>query len=424
MKKMNLLKTFTEIPEILNYDFTPENAVAWVKDEFEKKLGFDFVLIGYLNADSIDIKAISEPDKRVLFNSTDAVGVNFQDFLQNKKGLTVNVKANSQSILSEIGINVQQNCSATILPLNLKGAVFGLVLGLKFNEASIEEDVFAVAQAYAGICSYIIKDAELANVFKMQLKILNDNIVEKTYTIEDIKEQNEKIKQAEKLKTDFLLNMSHSLRTPLNAIIGFSEALQMKVFGDINPKQEEYILDIQNSGKEMLGLVNAILDMSKIEAGAMKVLKTETDISLLICEAVNIVKSLASKKNITVENHVPLDEFYIMADSQKINQILYNLLSNAIKFTNEDGKVEIGMKKIPNAVQIYVKDNGIGIDKKYHGKIFGKFEQVDNSYTNKYASTGLGLTITKELVEMHGGKIWVESKVNAGTTFTFELPLE
>jgi len=276
-----------------------------------------------LNADSIDIKAISEPDKRVLFNSTDAVGVNFQDFLQNKKGLTVNVKANSQSILSEIGINVQQNCSATILPLNLKGAVFGLVLGLKFNEASIEEDVFAVAQAYAGICSYIIKDAELANVFKMQLKILNDNIVEKTYTIEDIKEQNEKIKQAEKLKTDFLLNMSHSLRTPLNAIIGFSEALQMKVFGDINPKQEEYILDIQNSGKEMLGLVNAILDMSKIEAGAMKVLKTETDISLLICEAVNIVKSLASKKNITVENHVPLDEFYIMADSQKINQILY-----------------------------------------------------------------------------------------------------
>lgn len=424
MKKMNLLKTFTEIPEILNYDFTPENAVAWVKDEFEKKLGFDFVLIGYLNADSIDIKAISEPDKRVLFNSTDAIGVNFQDFLQNKKGFTVNVKANSQSILSEIGINVQQNCSATILPLTLKGAVFGLVLGLKFNELEVSEETFAVAQAYAGICSYIIKDAELANVFKMQLKILNENIVEKTYTIEDIKEQNEKIKQAEKLKTDFLLNMSHSLRTPLNAIIGFSEALQMKVFGDINPKQEEYILDIQNSGKEMLGLVNAILDMSKIEAGAMKVLKTETDISLLICEAVNIVKSLASKKNISVVNAVPVTPFYIMADSQKINQILYNLLSNAIKFTNENGKVEIGMKKTPDTVQIYVKDNGIGIDKKYHGKIFGKFEQVDNSYTNKYASTGLGLTITKELVEMHDGKIWVESKVNSGTIFTFELPLE
>ena len=421
---MDLLKTFSEIPEILNNDFTPENALSWVKNEFEKKLGFDFVLIGYLNADSIDIKAISEPNKNVLFNSTDIVGVNFQDFLKNKKGLTVNVKTNSKSILSEIGINVQQNCTATILPLTLKGAVFGLILGLKFNENTIEEETFAVAQAYAGICSYIIKDAELANVFKMQLKILNENITEKTYTIEDIKEQNEKIKQAEKLKTDFLLNMSHSLRTPLNAIIGFSEALQMKVFGDINPKQEEYIVDIQNSGKEMLGLVNAILDMSKIEAGAMKVLKTETDISLLICEAVNIVKSLASKKNISVINMVPITPFYIMADSQKINQILYNLLSNAIKFTNENGKVEIGMKKTSDTVQIYVKDNGIGIDKKYHGKIFGKFEQVDNSYTNKYASTGLGLTITKELVEMHGGKIWVESKVNSGTTFTFELPLE
>ena len=112
-----------------------------------------------------------------------------------------------------------------------------------------------------------------------------------------------------------------------------------------------------------------------------------------------------------------------MADSQKFNQILYNLLSNAIKFTNENGNIEIGIKELENSVQVYVKDDGIGIDKKYHGKIFGKFEQVDSSQYGKGASTGLGLTITKELIEMHNGKIWVESRIHNGTTFTFELPL-
>ena len=196
----------------------------------------------------------------------------------------------------------------------------------------------------------------------------------------------------------------------------------MKMFGELNAKQEEYILDIQNSGKEMLGLVNDILDMSKIEAGAMKILKIELDICLIIKEVVNIVKSLAAKKNIQIKCNLPKKPVYIMADSQKFNQIMYNLLSNAIKFTNQNGNIEVGVKELKKFVQIYVKDDGIGIDKKYHGKIFGKFEQVENNYSGKYSSTGLGLTITKELIEMHGGRIWLESKLNNGTTFTFELP--
>ncbi len=421
---MDLINAFSKIPQALNSSHTPEEVFAWVKTEFESTLGFDYVLIGYLNSEGIEIKAMSELDERIKFVAANSIGLNFKEFLQNKKGIQLPIKAGKASILDELGINASSDCAMALLPLTIKGAVFGMVLGLKFESNEILEEEFAVAQTYAGICSYLIKDAELSNVFKLQLKILNENIVEKTYTIEDIKEQNEKIREAEKIKTEFLMNMSHALRTPLNAIIGFSEALQMKVFGELNPKQNEYILDIQNSGKEMLGLINDILDMAKLEAGAMRLLKTENDICLLINEAVNIVKSLANKKNISIKCNIPNSPVVIMVDVQKLNQILYNLLSNAVKFTNENGNIEIGMVELKDKIQIYVKDDGIGIDKKYHGKIFGKFEQVATSQSGKYASTGLGLTITKELIDMHGGKIWLESKINDGTTFTFELPIE
>jgi len=420
---MDLINAFQKIPEVLNLSLSPESAAGWVKSEFENELGYDFVLVGYLSADGIDIKTMTPVDGDVQFAPNTGIGMDFKEFLQNRKGIKLLVKKGTKSILDELGLKVTKNCALAVLPLTIKGAVFGVVLGLKFNE-DITEEIFSVSQAYAGLCSYVIKDAELSNVFKLQLKILNDNIVEKNYTIDDMKEQNEKIKEAEKIKTEFLMNMSHALRTPLNAIIGFSEALEMKVFGELNPKQEEYIVDIQNSGKEMLGLVNDILDMSKIEAGAMRLLKINLNITLLIQEALNIVKSLAAKKNIKLTAKMPDEPVFIMADAQKFNQIMFNLLSNAIKFTNENGNIEVGVAVLEDKVQIYVKDDGVGIDPKYHGKIFGKFEQVENTHSNKYASSGLGLTITKELIEMHEGRIWLERKLNNGTTFAFELPIE
>ena len=421
---MDLTNAFLRIPEVLNLNLTPEGAMGLIKSEFEDKFGFDFVLIGYLNSEGLEIKTMTAPDGYVQFASVDSVGVNFKDFLQNKKGISLQIKAGERSILNELGLQTAKDASLVLLPLTIREAIFGVIIAMKFGKNAISEELFAIAQAYGGVCSYIIKDAELSNVFKLQLKILNENIVEKTYTLEDMKDQNEKIREAEKIKTEFLMNMSHSLRTPLNAIIGSSEALEMGVFGKLNTKQQEYILDIQNSGKEMLGLVNDILDMSKIEAGAMRVLKSELDVNLVINEVVNIVKSLASKKNIKIKCKLPQKPLIIMADSQKFNQIMYNLLSNAIKFTNENGNIEVGAKPVKNAVQIYVKDDGIGIDPKYHGKIFGKFEQVENNYSGKYPSTGLGLTITKELIEMHDGKIWLESRINNGTTFIFELPFD
>ncbi|MCR4880958.1 MAG: HAMP domain-containing histidine kinase [bacterium] len=419
---MKLINSFLKIPEILNRELTPDEASSLIIKTFEEELGFDFVLIGYLSADGIELKNMSEPNPNIIFNDDYSVGIEFKNFIKNKKPLTLKIKKGEKNILTEIGISVKNNASAVILPLNIREAVFGIIIGINFSAKNISEETVAISQGLAGVFSYMVKDAELNNVFKLQLKILNDNVVEKTDSLNDIKAQNEKIREAEKIKTDFLMNMSHSLRTPLNAIIGLSEALEMKVFGELNKKQAEYILDIQNSGKEMLGLINDILDMSKIEAGAMRISKSHVDICLLIKEAVVIIKSLANKKKIKITTKLPKNPVIIPADAQKINQVLYNLLSNAVKFTNENGNIETGLKKLKNSVQIYVKDDGIGIDEKYYGKIFGKFEQVDNKFSGKYASTGLGLTITKELVELHNGKISVESKVNGGTTFIIDLP--
>ena len=168
-------------------------------------------------------------------------------------------------------------------------------------------------------------------------------------------------------------------------------------------------------------MINEILDMSKIEANAMKIVKSAFWISRAISEVSNILLPLAQKKNINLIKNMPVD-FEVFADYQKIQQILYNLVSNAIKYSPENNEVEIAVSANEEYFRIAVHDNGIGIDKKYHGKIFAKFVQLDSAYTKKESSTGLGLTITKELVELHGGKISVISEINNGSTFIVDIP--
>jgi signal transduction histidine kinase len=257
----------------------------------------------------------------------------------------------------------------------------------------------------------------------MQLKILKDNIVERTKTLEIIKEQNKKILEADKIKNEFFANMSHELRTPLNAIIGFSEALNLKIFGELNEKQSEYIRDINSSGVHLLGMINDLLDLSKIEAGKMQLNKEIFNVKSAINEALNIVSPLLSQKNQNMKFECKDDFFEISADRRKFHQILYNLISNAIKFTHENGNIEVKATKDGKFLKISVKDDGIGISPEFHEKIFAKFQQVDNSYSTKQGSTGLGLTITKELVKIHGGTIKIESQLNKGSNFIFTLPI-
>ncbi len=302
--------------------------------------------------------------------------------------------------------------------LAIKESIFGFCI--LSDDKPIDEDKKTSFKSLINIISYKIKDYELNEVFKIQLKALQDNILEKENAYEIIKKQHKKLEELDKAKNLFLANISHELRTPLNAIIGFSQALDSKIFGDLNEKQSEYIKDIQISGLHLLGMINEILDISKLEAKAMKFSPIELNPTQIIQEVINILEPLYKDKNITINFN---SEFSgtIKADYQKFQQILYNLLSNAIKFTPKNGKIEILSSSEAKNYILKIKDNGIGIDKKYHNKIFKKFVHLNNVYTKNQNSTGLGLTITKELVKLHNGKITLESELNKGTTFTLNF---
>jgi GAF domain-containing protein len=238
----------------------------------------------------------------------------------------------------------------------------------------------------------------------------------------EIEEKSQQIEAANRHKSEFLANMSHELRTPLNAIIGFSEVLQERLFGELNEKQAEYTDDILTSGRHLLSLINEILDLSKVEAGRMELEVATFDLPLAIDNARTFVRERATKHGINLD--VTVDERLgdFVGDERKIKQILLNLLSNAVKFTPEGGRIGINARQADGAVEISVSDTGIGIAPEDQARIFEEFRQVGSDYANKTEGTGLGLTLAKKFVELHGGKIWVESEVGKGSTFSFSLP--
>jgi len=239
----------------------------------------------------------------------------------------------------------------------------------------------------------------------------------------EIEEKSQQIESANRHKSEFLANMSHELRTPLNAIIGFSEVLGERLFGDLNEKQAEYTDDILSSGRHLLSLINEILDLSKVEAGRMELEAATFDLPLAIDNARTFVRERATKHGITLDVDVDdrLGDF--VGDERKIKQILLNLLSNAVKFTPEGGRIGIEARQADGVVEISVSDTGVGIAPEDQPKIFEEFRQVGTDYVHKSEGTGLGLTLAKKFIELHGGKIWIESEVRKGSKFTFTLPI-
>jgi len=246
-------------------------------------------------------------------------------------------------------------------------------------------------------------------------------------------EKNRDLEQANRLKSEFLANVSHELRTPLNAAIGFAEILGQGTFGDLNAKQTRYVGNIHSSGKHLLQLINDILDLSKVEAGRMDLDIDEFGLADAIHEVEAVVKGIASKKSLTLTLEIDEGAGRIAADQKRFKQILYNLLSNAVKFTPEGGSVRLTAAKAQDGAvelpagdveyaRVDVTDTGVGIAPEDHEKVFEQFRQLDASYARRQQGTGLGLALTRQLVEMHGGRIWVESELGQGSTFTFCIP--
>lgn len=292
--------------------------------------------------------------------------------------------------------------SLLAVPLLREGRALGSLAVSRKSPGEFQPEVIDLLQTFAAQSTLAIQNARL---------------------FREIEQKSRELEAASRHKSEFLANMSHELRTPLNAVIGFSEVLQQKMFGDLNEKQMEYVEDIHSSGRHLLSLINEILDLSKIEAGKVELDRSRFDLPSTIEGTLTLVRERATRHGLTM--NLSLDERLgeIEADERKVRQILLNLLSNAVKFTPDGGQIEVDAAVIGDAAQITVKDTGIGIAPEDQESIFEEFQQVGGDHDGKREGTGLGLTLARKFVELHGGRIWVVSSAGKGATFTFTLPI-
>jgi signal transduction histidine kinase len=232
------------------------------------------------------------------------------------------------------------------------------------------------------------------------------------------------LESASRHKSEFLANMSHELRTPLNAIIGFSEILGQEMAGPLNESQRQYVEDVLGAGQHLLSLINDILDLSKVEAGRMDLALGDVSIADALEQGVTLHQARASRNAIDLDLRVEPDVGLVRADERKVRQVIFNLVSNAVKFTPSGGRVEVSARRHDGVVEIAVADTGVGIPAADQERIFEEFQQGRAGAGGAVEGTGLGLTLSRRFVELHGGRLWVESEPGSGTTFRFTLPAE
>jgi signal transduction histidine kinase len=232
------------------------------------------------------------------------------------------------------------------------------------------------------------------------------------------------LEYANRMKSEFLANMSHELRTPLNGIIGFTEFLIDEKPGPLRPKQKEYLSDVLTSARHLLQLINDVLDLAKVEAGKMELHPETFPVRQAVEEVTAVIKGIAQKKHIAVGIEVSDGLDAVTLDQHKFKQVLYNLLSNAVKFTDEGGQVDIHARRLgSHRLEVQVRDTGIGIKAEDINRLFTEFEQLDSGTARRFEGTGLGLALTKKIIEFQGGRIDVESEPGKGSVFTVVLPV-
>ena len=290
------------------------------------------------------------------------------------------------------------------------------------------DEKIAVRAMRAGALDYVVKsESSMLDMPHIAERAIRQ--WENTITVElqeertrELEVRNREIERTNRMKSEFLANMSHELRTPLHTVIGFSELLREEVKGPLNVDQKRFVNHIHKDAQHLLTLINEILDLSRIEAGKLILFRETLDLNSVLDDATSSIGPQCGSKSIRIEADIPLSIF-IDGDRVRVRQIFYNLLSNAVKFTADGGCIRIAVCCAGGVAEISVSDTGIGIPPEEHQSIFDKFHQVVAATSGIREGTGLGLPITKRLVEEHGGRIWLASEPGKGSRFTFTLPV-
>jgi signal transduction histidine kinase/DNA-binding response OmpR family regulator len=291
--------------------------------------------------------------------------------------------------------------SMLVVPLLREDRILGALVVRRKTAGAFDPDITDLLETFASQSALAVQNAHL---------------------FREIAQKRHEVELASRHKSEFLASMSHELRTPLNAVIGFSDVLLEEMFGGLNEKQNEYIEDIRDSGRHLLELLNDILDLSKIEAGRMRLEPGPFSLADVLEDGLRMVRDRASKHAIELDVDVDREVGVIVADELKIKQVVLNLLTNAVKFTPDGGRVEVAARRVDGQVEVRVSDTGVGIPLEDQARIFESFEQ--GARESKEEGTGLGLTLSRKIVELHGGRIWVDSKPGDGSVFTFTIPSE